>query len=127
MSDVDAADEWLDSWAAHASAQAARTADLSRRVSTLTATADSLDGAIRVTVGSAGQIQHLDLDDRIHDLPAADLAHEILATMREAQAALAAKVTTEVRNTVGTDSETGRAVIHSFTTRFPPPDDEPPM
>ncbi|MEV6301417.1 YbaB/EbfC family nucleoid-associated protein [Actinoplanes sp. NPDC051861] len=125
MSDADAADEWLDSWAARANAQAARAADLSRRVSTLTSSAESLDGAIRVTVGSAGQIQTLDLDDRIHDLAAPDLAQEILAAMREAQAGLAAKVATEVRDTVGTDSETGRAVIASFTTRFPSEDESP--
>jgi hypothetical protein len=41
--------------------------------------------------------------------------------MRKAQSNLAAKVSAEVEETVGSDTETGRAVIHSFSTRFPAP------
>jgi hypothetical protein len=110
--DVDAAEDWLDNWAAGVSAQAERAATLSRRVAALTGSAESPDGSIRVTVGSSGQLEKLELDDR-------ELARRILAVMRRAQASLAEKVTAEVRDTVGADSETGRAVIHSFETRFP--------
>lgn len=110
--DLDAAEDWLDSWAAGASAQAERAATLARRVAALTGSAESPDGSIRVTVGSSGQLAKLELDDR-------ELARRIRAVMRRAQASLAAKVTAEVRDTVGADSETGRAVIHSFETRFP--------
>ena len=44
--------------------------------------------------------------------------------MRRAQAALSVRVADEVRATVGEDTETGRAVIHSFDARFPAPRDE---
>lgn len=110
--DLDAAEDWLDSWAAGVSAQAERAATLARRVAALTGSAENPGGSIRVTVGSSGQLAKLELDDR-------ELARRILAVMRRAQASLAAKVTAEVRDTVGADSETGRAVIHSFETRFP--------
>ena len=49
-----------------------------------------------------------------------DAAEEWLDTWT-AQAALAGRVATEVRATVGEDTETGRAVIPSFDSRFPAP------
>ena len=39
--------------------------------------------------------------------------------IRHAQADLSRRVAEQVRDTVGADTETGRAVIHSFDTRFP--------
>jgi YbaB/EbfC DNA-binding family protein len=123
--DIDAAEEWLDSWAGQVNEQAQRSVDLSRRVAALTGSAEGRDGAIRVTVGSAGQVERLELDDRVHELPGPRLAEEIIAVMRRAQAGLSSRVADEVRATVGQDSETGRAVLQSFDTRFPAPDDPP--
>jgi hypothetical protein len=119
VGDIDAADDWLDHWAATVSAQAERAATLSRRVAALTGRASSDDDSIKVTVGSSGQLESLDLDDRATDLRGDELSRRILAVMRKAQVNLAAQVATEVEATVGADTETGRAVIHSFSTRFP--------
>lgn len=124
MNDIDAAEEWLDSWAAEANAQAERSVELSRRVASLAASAEGHDGAIRVTVGSAGQIEQLDLDERVHELSGPRLAQQIMSVMRRAQTALSGRVADEVRATVGEDTETGRAVIQSFDSRFPAPRDE---
>lgn len=118
MDGVDAAEDWLDSWVAQVNTQAGRTVELARRVAELTAVADGRDGAIQVTVGSAGQMERLDLDDRVHELSGPRLAKEIISVMRRAQAALAGRVAEEVEATVGADTETGRAVLHSFDTRF---------
>lgn len=119
MNDVDAAEEWLDSWVSQVNAQAERSVELTRRVAALTGSAEGWDGAIRVTVGSAGQVEKLDVEDRALDYTGADLAREILTVMRRAQGELSAKVAEQVRETVGADTETGRAVIRSFATRFP--------
>lgn len=119
MDGIDAAEDWLDAWAGQANKQASRSVELSRRVAALTSTATGRDGAIRVTVGSAGQVERLDLDDRVHELSGPRLAEEIVSVMRRAQAALSGRVAEEVEATVGADTETGRAVIHSFDTRFP--------
>src|SRR3712207_2576177 len=119
VSGVDAAEEWLDSWAAQANAQAARSVELSRRGAGLAGPAEGRDGAIRVTVGSAGQVERLELDDRVRDMAGPRLAEEIMAVMRRAQAGLSGRVAELVDATVGTDSETGRAVLHSFGSRFP--------
>ena len=54
MSDVDAAEEWLDSWVASVDARAASAVELSRRVAALTGEASSRDGSLSVAVGSAG-------------------------------------------------------------------------
>ncbi|MET8148283.1 YbaB/EbfC family nucleoid-associated protein [Actinoplanes sp. NPDC049668] len=123
MSDIDAAEEWLDSWVGQVNAQAQRSVELSRRVAALTASAQGRDGAIRVTVGSAGQVESLDLDNRVHEVPGPRLAEEIMSVIRRAQAALSGRVAEQVRATVGEDSETGRAVLQSFESRFPAPTD----
>jgi hypothetical protein len=88
-------------------------------VAAMTGSAEGRDGAIRVTVGSSGQVERLELDDRVHQLSGPRLAEEILAVMRRAQAALSGRVAEEVHATVGADTETGRAVIHSYDSRFP--------
>jgi len=119
VDNIDAAEDWLDAWVGQANAQAARSVELSRRVAALTGTAAGRDGAIRVTVGSAGQVERLELDERVHELPGPRLAEEIMSVIRRAQAALSDRVAEQVQATVGADTETGRAVLHSFETRFP--------
>jgi DNA-binding protein YbaB len=124
FNDIDAAEEWLNTWTASVNAQAERAAQLTSRVAALTANAQSADGAIRVTVGSTGQIEKLTLDDRVQRLSGEELSRQILGVMRKAQASLSTLVTAEVAATVGVDTETGRAVIGSFETRFPQPADD---
>ncbi|MGK5683095.1 YbaB/EbfC family nucleoid-associated protein [Actinoplanes sp. URMC 104] len=119
MRDVDAAEDWLDSWVAGVDAHASRTAQLARQVAALTARASSDDGSITVTVGSSGQVEDLAFDDRVQRLPGPELARRTLAVMRAAQQRLSAQVAEQVQQTVGADTETGRAVIGSFEQRFP--------
>lgn len=123
VNDVDAAEEWLDSWASQVDARAQRAVELSRRVASLTGVAEGQDGAIRVQVGSSGQVESLELDDRVQEISGPRLAREIMAVIRRAQAELSARVAEQVQATVGADSEAGRAVIDSFETRFPAPDE----
>ncbi|GII22650.1 YbaB/EbfC family nucleoid-associated protein [Planosporangium mesophilum] len=122
--DIDDAEAWLESWTAGVSAQAERAAALSRRVAALTGSATSTDRSIKVSVGASGQVEGLELDDRVQRLPGAELARQIMTVMRAAQAHLAAQVAGEVQATVGADTETGRAVINSFESRFPRQDDD---
>ncbi|UQU67767.1 YbaB/EbfC family nucleoid-associated protein [Couchioplanes caeruleus] len=123
MRSVDDAEEWLDSWVASVDGRAARAVELSRRVATLTGEARSPDGFVSVTVGATGQITGLDIDDRARVLTGAALSREILSLVRRAQAQLSVKAAEQVRETVGVDTETGRAVMHSYAERFPAPDD----
>jgi hypothetical protein len=96
-------------------------AALADRVATLRASASGADGAVLVTVASSGNVTDLELDERSLGLGAPGLAAEILRTIRRAQSALAGQVADAVEATVGAETETGKAVLDSFTQRFPEP------
>jgi hypothetical protein len=59
------------------------------------------------------------------ELAGAELAAEILRVMRRAQAGLTDRVAEAVDETVGADTETGKAVLDSFAQRFPAEPDTP--
>ena len=122
---LDDAEEWVRSWSSQVSGRAEAAAALADRVAGLTASATDDDGAIRVTVASSGNVTGLKLDDRVQRLPGEELATEMLPTMRRAQAGLADRVAEAVDETVGADTETGRAVLDSFAQRFPAEPDAP--
>lgn len=119
--DADAAEDWVRAWSASVSERAAQAQELSRRVAELTATAAGGGGAVRVTVSASGVPTELRLDDRVRNWPAARIAAEIMATMRRAQARLSGAVAEVAAQTVGVGSETARAVVASYTARFPEP------
>ncbi|MDT4993107.1 MAG: hypothetical protein QOH97_2999 [Actinoplanes sp.] len=123
---LDADQDATRSWSERVSGRTEAAADLADRVATLAASATGGDGGIRVTIASSGVLTGLELDDRVHHLPGAELAGEILRTIRRAQSCLAERVAVAVEETVGADTETGKAVLDSFARRFPAvPDDEP--
>jgi DNA-binding protein YbaB len=116
-SDLDAAERMVDDWQAGFGERAAQARELAAQLSRLTATARSEDGLIEVTVGSAGTLVGLELEEGIRRRPAAETAREILIVLAAAQAAMTEAATEVTAETVGADSETGRAVISSFTAR----------
>jgi DNA-binding protein YbaB len=119
------ADDWIDSWAASVSARAQAAQELSERVSMLLVSVSGRDGAVQVTVAGSGVMTDLRLDDRVLRWPASEIATQVMSVMRRAQASLASRVAEIADETVGADSETGRAVVDGFARRFPvPPDDE---
>ncbi|AGL18683.1 YbaB/EbfC family nucleoid-associated protein [Actinoplanes sp. N902-109] len=119
MDDIDATEEWLQSWAVGVDRQAEQSAELTRRVAAVNGEAASRDGAIRVVVKASGQVDRLELDDRVRALPGQVLAGRIMEVLRLAEADVSARVADQAAQTVGTDTETGRAVVQSFETRFP--------
>ena len=114
---LDEATRLVDDWQAGIEARAARARQLAARLGALTAGARSEDGLVSVTVGSSGAITGLELKEGIRDRPADETARAILATVRAAQASLTAAVTAAAAETVGADSETGKAVIASYVSR----------
>jgi DNA-binding protein YbaB len=102
-----------------ASRSMSTTVALADRVATLSASATGDDGAVRVTVAGSGMVTGIELDDRVQRLPGTMLAAELMRTIRRAQAAIVDQAAVAVDETVGADSETGKAVLDSFTQRFP--------
>ncbi len=110
------------SWTTPASDHTDAAAVLADRVASLTSEAENTDHGVRVTVASSGILTGLELAK----MP--ELARAILRTMRQAQHGLTDRVADAVADTVGADSETGRAVLDSFAQRFPiEPPAEPVM
>jgi phenylpyruvate tautomerase PptA (4-oxalocrotonate tautomerase family) len=116
----------MRSWNAQVSARTEAAAALADRVASLTASATGADDGVRATVASSGILTGLEIGDEV-ELTGAGLATEIIRVMRRAQATLAERVAEAVEETVGTDSETGKAVLDSFAQRFPPEPSVPVM
>ena len=122
---LDDAEEWVRSWSSQVSGRAEAAAALADRVAALTASATGEEGAIRVTVASSGNVSGLDLTDEVRRLTGTELSIEIMRVYRRAQAGLAEQVAVAVDETVGSDTETGKAVLASFAQRFPADAGEP--
>jgi DNA-binding protein YbaB len=116
----------LERWAAGVAAKAERYQDMQRQVTAVTATETSRDGVVTVTVDSAGAVTDLRITDQVRNLPGAEVAQLVLATMRRAQARITPQVAEIMRETVGEDTQTVDAVVSNFSNRFPEPEPEQP-
>ncbi len=123
--DVDDAEDWVRSWSSQVSGRAEAAAALADRVAGLTASATGADGAVTVTVASSGNMTGLALADDVRRLDGTELATQIMTVMRRAQSGLSDRVAEAVDETVGADTDTGRAVLESFAQRFPAETGEP--
>ncbi|WP_250034261.1 YbaB/EbfC family nucleoid-associated protein [Paractinoplanes maris] len=120
MPDVaDDAEQWVRSWSASVSEQAAAAQSLSDQVSRLTVTASDPEHHVTVTVDGSGGVTDLRLEQQAAHFGMTELADVILRTMRAAQVRLTRRVAEIAEQTVGVDSPTGRAVVAGFEARFP--------
>lgn len=110
--------ERIDEWERGFAVRAAEAKALAERTSQLSATASDRDALVEVTVGSNGQVTDLRLDERIRRQPAATTARQILVAMRAAQEDLVRKISEAAAETVGMESETGRAVLAGLHARL---------
>ena len=120
--------ERIEQWEHGFEERAARARALAERMSGLSATAHAGDGIVEVTVGSAGQITGLRLDEEIRRQPAAVTTRQILAAIGAAKASLARDFARVAAETVGLESVTGQAVMNSLNARLglsERPDDDP--
>lgn len=117
--DPSAAQEWVDNWSASLTDRAAKAQAMSDQVAQLSVSASSSDGAVEVTVAGSGIVTDLHLGELVRKWPAGQIAAAILTVMRQAQAKLAARVAEVAAQTIGADSDAGRAVVASFAQRFP--------
>lgn len=124
-------EEEIKRWASDIQAKADRYQQMQQQVTAVTATAESRDGVVRVTVDSAGAVTDLRITDDARRMSGAGLAEAVLATMRQAQAGIRDQVAQVMSDTVGDDTETVNAVVSAYQQRFPDPeadkrDEQPP-
>jgi hypothetical protein len=123
--DLDSAEQWASDWEARAREQLFQAQEMATRVSDLKATAENRDRTVTVTVESNGVPTAIKLSEAVSQWRTERIASEILATMAKAQAKLTAEVTQVAEETVGAESETGRAILGTYRNRFPEPPEDP--
>ncbi|MEV6825503.1 YbaB/EbfC family nucleoid-associated protein [Amycolatopsis sp. NPDC051102] len=84
---------------------ARRAAEAKARLERVSATATSADGAVTVTVNTAGALQELTFGPRADELPRTRLAQAVLATARRAQVDAAQQLTGIMAPVIGERSE----------------------
>ena len=108
----------IDDWERSIADRAARAQDFSSRTAALTSVARSADGSVEVTVGSDGQLVDLHLSERTRNQSAQTTAREILDLLQEAREDLLRQIGAAAADTIGSDSDTGRAVLTSMEAKL---------
>ncbi|TDO38929.1 YbaB/EbfC DNA-binding family protein [Paractinoplanes brasiliensis] len=118
---LDSALARIDDWERSIADRAERARALALRTSDLSATARSRDGLVEVTVGAEGQLLQLRLDERTRQQSSATTANSIMETLQAAKDQLLREFEEATAETVGPDSETGRALTEALRRRLGPP------
>jgi cell division septum initiation protein DivIVA len=119
LSDIADAEQWLAGWQQRLAEKQTQARELAARITSLRGEAESPDGTVRIVVDSTGVPVDLTLGRDAAGRDPARLAAEILATMRRAQARLTRAATEAANQTIGAETETARALLQPFYSRFP--------
>ncbi|WP_157441854.1 YbaB/EbfC family nucleoid-associated protein [Actinoplanes awajinensis] len=114
--DAEDARERLEAWQADASRRAAGTQAAAAGLSALRVTAADASGAVEVTVDSTGTLADVRLSARVQRMSLEQSQLAIMGAYRNARVKLAEAAAEVVRETVGADSATGRALLAGFRT-----------
>lgn len=97
-------------------------------MSGLTTTEAGVGGAVRVTIGTGGELTGLDLAESVRSLPSAVLSAQIMAAVRRAQATLARQVTALAGEGGAEPDPMVAGIVARYRSQFPeqPPDTGPP-
>ncbi|MFD4193770.1 YbaB/EbfC family nucleoid-associated protein [Amycolatopsis thermoflava] len=123
MRDPDEAAARMNAWAQGLAEKAERYRAAQARTEEIRLTSANTDGSVRVTVRADGSVTDLDLSGRARTMPLDELSAQILATMRRAQAGIAARVAEVMQEEVGDeDPQTRSLLVDNLRSRFPDPD-----
>ncbi|RQX19262.1 hypothetical protein DDE19_04795 [Micromonospora ureilytica] len=114
--DAEDARERLEAWQANASRRAADTQAASAGLRALRVTASDAHGIVEVTVDSTGAMADVRLSARAQRVSLEQTQQAIMGAYRNARVKLAEAAAEVVRETVGADSATGRALLAGFRT-----------
>ena len=112
----------ITEWRAGVAEQARRFDAASRAIDGVSVTETAAGGAIMVTVASSGIPTDLRLGEDVGRMKPDQIATQIMACLRRAQARLADRVGAVVADTVG-DGAGAEAIVGQYQHRFPPPPD----
>jgi DNA-binding protein YbaB len=101
-----------------------RAAEAQERLKHVAATATSADGAVTVTVNTAGALQQLSFGPRSEEMPRAALAAAVVATAHRAQAQAAKQLTAIMAPVIGENSDAMKFLEEQIPA--PEVEEEPP-
>lgn len=104
---------------------AAATRDMAARMQTLTATASDANGLATVTVDSGGGLVAAEFSARIQRTAPDAVSRALMEALAEAKRRIVEATQVVVAETVGADSDTGRAVTQSLHDRLAAPEEGP--
>ncbi|WP_188988738.1 YbaB/EbfC family nucleoid-associated protein [Saccharopolyspora thermophila] len=123
--DIGAAERMVREWQERAAEKAEKFGRMQQRIEQISVTESSRDGAIQVTISSAGILQGLELSDKAGNRPMATLANEIMRVVQAAQSRIPELMQRAVADTVGLDDPAAQHVVGQARRYFPePPEDE---
>lgn len=118
-SDPTKAAEELEKWAAGLERRAQRYTQLQQRLDATSATEESPDGVIRVTVDANGVPTEIALSERTRGMDPNQLSAAIMACMKRAQATLRQQAQELIQSIVPADDEPARNLMAQYQQRFP--------
>ncbi|PKW12914.1 YbaB/EbfC family nucleoid-associated protein [Saccharopolyspora spinosa] len=123
--DIGAAERMVREWQERANEKAEKFGRMQQEIEQISVTETARDGAIEVTINSAGILQNLQLSESASNRPMAKLANEIMRAVQTAQAKVPELMQQAVAGTVGLEDSAAQHVLGQARKYFPePPDDD---
>ena len=123
--DLESTRERLREMARQAELRSQQFARVRDDIQALTVTEQSARGAVRATVQASGALSDLRMTDEVSRMRPNQIAAEVLACIRRAQARLADRVRDVVTENVPGDDPAGRRIVDQYRAQFPEPEPEP--
>jgi hypothetical protein len=112
-------------WQRQVAENAQRYRELDDRVSQLSITEKSRDGTIMVTVSATGVLTDLVLKERWHPVPEPELAEQIMACLKRAQAKIPGLMAKVIEETLGEQDSSTHLILADSRRSFPEPPPDP--
>lgn len=112
-------------WQQQVAENAKRYQELNERVSHLSITEKSRDGMVMVTVSATGVLTGLVLKERWHPVPEPELAEQIMACLKRAQAKIPDLMAKAIEETLGEQDSSTHLILADARQSFPEPPPDP--
>jgi len=112
-------------WQRQVAENAKRYRELDERVSQLSITEKSRDGTVIVTVSATGVLTDLVLKERWHPVPEPELAEQIMACLKRAQAKIPGLMAKAIEDTLGEQDSSTHLILAGTRRSFPEPPPDP--
>jgi DNA-binding protein YbaB len=108
----------LEERQARFAAMATQTQEMAERLKELSVTVADPNGLVTVRVDANGSLTGIELSPRIQRTSPDVVSHTIMETLAEAKSRLLEQTGEVISDTIGADSETGKAVTQNLRERF---------